>query len=93
MEYLESDLHAASYLLTKGFRLLGLELVGTRYSFRFESSVDSRDAIAAIREYRNGALIPARDYAASIQQLKGELYAAKFTKDRNGNEKHYSFGR
>lgn len=80
MEYLESDLNMASYLLARGFKLLSLELVGTRYSFKFE---DGRgDAAPAIQEYRTGALIPARDFAAAIQQLKGALYAEKF---RNGN--------
>lgn len=93
MEYLESDLHAASYLLALGFRLVGLELVGTRYSFKFESDSNSGDANAAICEYRQGAMIPARDFAAAIQQLKGELYAAKYKKDGNGNDRHSSIGR
>jgi hypothetical protein len=83
--YLESDLHIAAYLLAKGFRFDGLELVGSRFSFKFG---DCGDAAAtgesAKREYRNGGLVPARDFAAAIQELKGYLYAAK-----NGNGRNY----
>jgi hypothetical protein len=82
MEYLESDLSMASYLFARGFKLLGLTLVGTRYSFKFEDCGAFGNAASAIQEYRKGALIPARDFAAAIQQLKSLLYAEKF---RNGN--------
>ncbi len=89
MEYLESDLNMASYLLARGFKLLGLELVGTRYSFKFE---DSGDAATATKEYRTGALISAREFAAAIQQLKSVLYQEKF-RNGNGNERHNGYGR
>jgi|HubBroStandDraft_3_1064219.scaffolds.fasta_scaffold491399_1 hypothetical protein len=96
MEYLESDLSMASFLLVRGFKLLGLELIGTRYSFKFEDDAASGDAASAIQEYHKGALIPARDFAAAIQQLKGTLYAAKY-QNRNGNghgnERNTRFGR
>jgi hypothetical protein len=82
MEHLESDLNVASYLFARGFKLLCLELIGTRYSFKFEDDVGSGDAASAIQEYRKGALIPAMDFSAAIQQLKSVLYQHKF---RNGN--------
>lgn len=88
MLHLESDLHIASFLLARGFKLLGLELVGTRYGFKFEPDIDSGDAVSAIREYNRGATIPAREFATAIQQLKSALYAAKF-KDGYGNERKY----
>jgi hypothetical protein len=92
MEYLESDLSVASYLLAKGFEFLGLELVGTRYSFKFKSGLITVDAVSATQEYRKGALIPARDFAAAIQQLKSVLYQEKF-RNGNGNERHDGYGR
>lgn len=73
--------------MARGFKLLGLELVGTRYAFKFEST-SSGDVASAIQEYTRGAVIPAREFAAAIQHLKGALYAAKF-KDGNGNERQY----
>lgn len=88
MTHLESDLHIASFLLARGFKFLGLELVGTRYAFKFESNATSGGVASAIQEYTRGAVIPAREFAAAIQQLKGALYAAKF-KDGNGNERQY----
>ena len=89
MTHLESDLHIASFLMARGFKLLGLELVGTRYAFKFESNAaSSGDVASEIQEYTRGAVISAREFAASIQQLKGALYAAKF-KDGNGNERRY----
>jgi hypothetical protein len=93
MEHLESDLNMASYLLAKGFEFLGLELVGTRYSFKFEDP-NGVAVASAIQEYRKGALIPARDFAAAIQQLKGALYAAKYqNRNGNGNDKLSNTGR
>jgi hypothetical protein len=86
--HLESDLHVASFLLARGFQLLGLERVGTRYGFKFELDVASGDVTSAIWEYNRGALVPAREFAAAIQQLKSALYAAKF-KDGYGNERKY----
>jgi hypothetical protein len=93
MEYLESDLYVASYLLARGFSLLGLELLGSRFAFKFGGDGTSADPPTATREYRQGAVIPARDFAAAVQQLKGELYAAKFKKDGNGNDGHSRVGR
>ena len=94
MEYLESDLSMASFLLARGFKLLGLELIGTRYSFKFEDGAASGNAASAIQEYHKGALIPARDFAGAIQQLKGTLYAAKYqNRNGNGNERNNRIGR
>lgn len=75
MTHLESDLNVASFLLARGFKFLGMELVGTRYAFRFESS-EKNPAEEAL-EYARGAPIPAREFAAATQQLKAALYAAK----------------
>ncbi len=92
--HLESDLHIASFLLARGFRFLGLELVGSRYAFKFESHEDSASdaegrVAAAIQEYVKGGLISAREFAAAIQQLKTALYAEKY-KNGNGNERNYA---
>jgi hypothetical protein len=86
--YLESDLNVASFLLARGFPLRGLELVGTRYAFKFDSSADGNPTLA-VQDYHKGAVIPAREFAAAIQQLKTALYTAKFSKDGNGNERKY----
>ena len=88
MTHLESDLHIASFLLARGFKFLGLHLVGTRYAFQFEEDAASGDVASAIQEYTRGAVISAREFAASIQRLKSALYTAKF-KDGNGNERQY----
>jgi hypothetical protein len=82
MHHLESDLHIAAYLLARGFMLLGLEQVGSRYSFRFDDP--TQDVANAKQDYRKGSLIAARDFAAAIQELKGVLYAEKY-KGGNGN--------
>jgi len=84
--YLESDLNVASFLVAKGFPLKGLELLGTRYSFQFEDSTAGTTASAAAQEFHKGAVIPAREFAAAIQQLKSVLYAEKY-KDGNGNDR------
>ena len=92
MEYPESDLSMASYLLARGFKLLGLELVGTRYSFKFEDGGlgAPQDAVSAIQEYRNGALISAlakiagknRQYAKRVQLHKSRNRANLFAVNR-----------
>lgn len=83
MPHLESDLHVASFLLAKGFKFLGLELVGSRYAFKFDNS--NGDAAEAALDYSRGALVPAREFAAGIQRLKTDLYTTKFKE--NGNER------
>lgn len=86
--YLESDLNVAGFLVAKGHRLMGLELLGTRYSFQFESGTAPLDAASTAQSYHKGAVIPAREFAAALQQLKNELYAAKY---RNGNARTNSY--
>ncbi len=85
-QHLESDLQVASFLLARGFKFLGMQKVGTRYAFVFQ--ISNGEAAAATQEYNKGALLPAREFAAAIQQLKGALYAAKFHQG-NGNEQQY----
>ena len=72
--HLEPDLHAAAFLLTKGFSLIRLERVGRRFAFEF-----SPEAHAAAQEYRQGGTVVARDFARALRQLKDSLYAVKFT--------------
>jgi hypothetical protein len=84
MLHLENDLSVAGFLLVKGYKLLGLELVGTRYAFVFDDS--EQDAVMAAFEYTSGALVPANQYAEAIKQLKSALYAEKFKENRNGRK-------
>ena len=74
MAHLEPDLHAAAFLLTKGFPLIRLERVGRRFAFEF-----SPDAQPVAMEYRQGGTVVARDYADALTRLKDQLYSAKFS--------------
>lgn len=78
--HLESDLGIAAYLLSKGFQLQGLELLGSRYAFKFAD--DGQNASEVIQEYNHGGLVAAVTFAEAIKQLKNSLYTEKF---RNGN--------
>ena len=80
--HLEPDLHAAAFLLTKGFPLIRLERVGRRYAFEF-----SPDAQQAAHDFRSGGTVVARDFAAALTRLKDELYAAKYAENQLYSEK------
>lgn len=71
MPHLEPDLHAAAFLLTKGFPLIRLERVGRRFAFEL-----SPEAHEAAQEYCQGGTVVARDFARALRQLKDSLYAA-----------------
>lgn len=75
--HLEPDLHAAAFLLARGYDLIALEPVGRRFAFEF-----SPEAHASAVEYRNGGMVEAQTFADCLVWLKGRLYAEKF---RNGN--------
>jgi hypothetical protein len=90
--HLEGDLSIAAYLLSKGHILLGLELVGTRFSFKFENTDGS--ASLAVSAYTQGGMVEALRFAEAIKQLKSLLYAEKFRNGNgNGNERNTRFGR
>jgi hypothetical protein len=80
LTHLESDLSIAAYLLAKGYKLQGLELVGSRYAFKFRDG--DRDASFAVSEYSHGGMVEAVLFAEAMKQLKSILYTEKF---RNGN--------
>jgi hypothetical protein len=80
--HLVSDLSIAAYLLAKGYRLEGLELLGSRYAFRF---ADDGSVTQAVLEFTKGGMVEAVIFAEAIKQLKNALYSEKF---RNGNGAH-----
>jgi hypothetical protein len=52
--HLESDLSVAAYLLAKGYQLEGLELLGSRYAFKF---ADDGSATRAVQEFNKGGMV------------------------------------
>jgi hypothetical protein len=89
-EHLESDLYQAAYLIARGIPLNNLQPIGSRIIFAF----DDRDGQAsnAVKEYAQGASLPAREFAHAIAQTKTRLYEAKFSKgsqtERYDNSRH-----
>lgn len=79
--HLEPDLHAAAFMLTKGFPLIRLERVGRRFAFLF-----GPEAHEAAQEYRNSGTVVARDYAQALKQIKDALYSTKFTESAKFEE-------
>lgn len=85
--FLESDLSVAAYLLAKGYRLEGLELLGSRYAFKF---ADDGSATHTVQEFSKGGMVEAVIFAEALKQLKNALYSAKY---RNGNGEHGQYYR
>ena len=75
--YLESDLNVAAFLMVRNVPFAGLELVGTRYAFKF-----AEDGTSTAVEYSRGGLVPAREFADALARLKTALYAAKSNQNR-----------
>ena len=75
-EHLESDLYQAAYLIWRGIPLTKLQPIGSRIIFAFDNS--DGQAAAAVKEYAQGASLPAREFAHAIAQTKTQLYEAKF---------------
>src|SRR5215472_3239525 len=77
-DHLESDLYQAAYLIARGIPLNELQPIGSRIIFAFDDS--DGQASAAVKEYAQGASLPAREFAHAIAQTKTRLYQAKFSK-------------
>ncbi|HTQ61143.1 MAG TPA: hypothetical protein VMI32_13015 [Candidatus Solibacter sp.] len=88
--YLESDLYQAAYLIARGIPLNELRPIGSRIIFAFEDS--DGQASAAVKEYSQGASLPAREFAQAIALTKTRLYGAKFSKGTR-TEPHYDYSR
>jgi hypothetical protein len=76
IHHVENDLYAAAFLLAVGIRLTDIRPIGSRVVFVFDNA-DER-ASRTVRTYTGGATIPAREFAAAIQQAKTMLYEIKF---------------
>ncbi len=94
LEYQESELAVAAFLLAKNFRLLGLREVGqARYVFRFAEDEHGSTQEAAL-SYLSGATVVAKDFASAERSLKSLLYnrpdhglgRRNFNPNRKGNE-------
>ncbi len=81
-EHLEHDLATASFLVVRGFRLLGLQPNGQgRYLFRFEDG--NGTAGQAVLDYLAGAQVPAKAITDAEKSLKTLLYSQP--RERHGN--------
>ncbi len=94
LEYQESELAVAAFLLAKNFRLLGLQEVGpARYVFRFAEDDQGTTQQAAL-DYLSGATVAAKDFAGAEKSLKSLLYnrpdhglgRRNFNPNRKGNQ-------
>jgi hypothetical protein len=84
----ESDIGAAAFLLTRGFKLVGLTRLGPhRYGFCFSDPDNS--AAQETRSYFDGATAEAKALLDSLRDLKNRLYAEKA--NGNGNETRTHF--
>lgn len=75
-DHLESDLYQAAYLIARGIALNELQPIGSRIIFAFDNA--DGQAAAAVKEYAQGASLPAREFAQAISETKTRLYQAKF---------------
>lgn len=94
-DHLESDLYQAAYLIWRGIPLTDLQPIGSRIIFSFDNS--DGQATSAVKEYSQGASLPAREFAQAIAETKTRLYQAKFANnsdlkgsqiERNDNSRH-----
>lgn len=94
-DHLESDLYQAAFLIARGIPLNELQPIGSRVIFSFDNS--DGQATAAVKEYAQGASLPAREFAQAISETKTRLYQAKFANnfdskgpqtERNDNSRH-----
>lgn len=89
-EHIESDLGTAAYLLSRNFKLLGLQTSdGRRYFFRF--SDPSGKAEGEVVGYLTGTTVVAREIVDAQKTLKTILYNKKrrdgvMRDERNGNQ-------
>lgn len=83
--HLEPDLGCAAFLIATGYDLVALERVGRRYGFEFAPAAGQ-----AAAQYRQGAVVVAKDYNNALAWLKDQLYAEKFRNGENsGQQKQY----
>jgi hypothetical protein len=66
-----TDIGLAGYLVTRGFPLLRLDGRPGRRVFRFPS-----DAGDECKGYFAGAVVPAREYAENLRNLKAQIRSA-----------------
>ncbi len=83
-EYVEIDLATASFLVVRGFKLLGLIPGGrSRYLFRFADPEENAAEVAM--GYLQGETVPANALIAAEANLKTLIYSKK--EKENGNER------
>jgi hypothetical protein len=90
-DHLESDLYQAAYLIARGIPLNELQPIGSRIIFSFEDA--DGQASAAVKEYAQGASLPAREFAHAIAQTKTRLYEAKFQTSKGPQTERYDHSR
>lgn len=79
-EYLERDLGCSAYLVTIGYKLLGLEKLDEGfYAFRFDDPLTSADRDS--RAFSSGAVASADKLLQNLRKLKSMLRAEKFQKN------------
>jgi hypothetical protein len=86
-DHLESDLYQAAYLIARGIPLNELQPIGSRIIFAFDNS--DGQAAAAVKEYAQGASLPARDFAHALVETKTRLYQAKFQNQKGTQIERY----
>lgn len=86
--HLESDLYQAAYLIARGVPLNDLQPIGSRIIFSFDNH--DGQAAAAVKEYSEGASLPAREFANAIAQTKTKLYQAKFENQKGTQIERYA---
>lgn len=73
----------ASFLLTRGLELIGVEGQGRSISFIF----DGEDARAEIENFYNGAEVPAIEFLRCERKVKDEMWDQRRRFQRDTNDK------
>jgi len=73
-EYLHNDMGTCAFLMTKGYKLLGLAPAKHGFNFRF---ADDGTAEQATLAYLQGEVAPARAFYDALRTLKSFLYSRK----------------
>jgi len=87
-EYQQNDMGICAFLMTKGFKVLGLVPAGRGLDFRF---ADDGTAEQAALEYLQGEPTPARAFYDALKTLKTMLYRTKtFTGQGPNGDRHHA---
>ena len=73
-EYLQNDMGTCAFLMTKGYKLLGLAPAKHGFNFRFGDDGTAEQAALA---YLQGEPTPARAFYDALRTLKSLLYSKK----------------